>query len=145
VFTVGGDEAWANILGLTGIPDRWPGFGPLGGLATALLDGPVVSMVVVVAGDQPWIDPVDVEALVAALAADDRLTAVIGDVGDGRLQPFPSAWRRSAGPGLAALVESGRLGVIDALGSVSTTSIPVSTRTVADVDEPGDLNGPQEP
>jgi molybdopterin-guanine dinucleotide biosynthesis protein A len=37
VALVGGDPAWATQLGVHAVVDRWPGEGPLGGLASALL------------------------------------------------------------------------------------------------------------
>jgi molybdopterin-guanine dinucleotide biosynthesis protein A len=36
VALVGGDRAWATRLGLHAVADRWPGEGPLGGLASAV-------------------------------------------------------------------------------------------------------------
>ena len=98
VFLVGGDPAWARALDLTLVADRWPGLGPVGGIATALSAiPPAVDVLLVVACDQPWLQPRDLIALAQALLADPALDVVIGRTPDRTGQPFPAAWRPRVG------------------------------------------------
>ncbi|MCL6553530.1 MAG: molybdenum cofactor guanylyltransferase [Firmicutes bacterium] len=67
------------------VADRWPGAGPLGGLATGL--GAVASVVgAVVAVDMPFVAPALLARLIAIALAEDR-DAVVPVVG-GRAQPL---------------------------------------------------------
>ncbi|HEV7719921.1 MAG TPA: NTP transferase domain-containing protein, partial [Iamia sp.] len=93
VLAVGGDAAALAALGLEPVLDRWPGEGPLGGLATALSATDE--------GDRLVLAPCDllhpsavVAALLGALAAPE-VEAVSVRVGD-RVQWLPSAWRVTA-------------------------------------------------
>ncbi len=147
VVLVGGDPAWADALGLAHLADRWPGEGPLGGLATAVLDAPpddpdgseVDPVVVVAACDQPWLDPVPVAALVAALDARPQAGAAAPRTDDGRLHPFPSAWRARTGRRLASLMNSGSRQADAGFGLVTLIEVAFDDRVVADVDRPEDL------
>lgn len=146
VALVGGPPRWAHALGLSHAPDRWPGEGPLGGLTTAVLDvpgtDPATTVVVVAACDQPWLDGDVVAELVAALVARPDAVAAVTVGPDGRRAPFPAAWRRGAGVGLAALVGSGRRRADDAFGLGPVVAVAVAPLTVADVDRPEDLPPP---
>lgn len=140
VVLVGGDPAWADALSLTGLPDRWPGQGPVGGIATALLAAPGgVDAVVVVACDQPWLEPPDLVRLVATLVADPALDVVVGRTTDQFPQPFPSAWRASAGQGLAGLVDAGHRRLLGILDELTVGTVTLDPASMLDVDEPGDL------
>lgn len=145
VRLVGGDPSWADRLGLAAVEDRWPGIGPLGGVATAVLHGAgdegrepaEPATVVVVACDQPWLDGAAIEALVAAVQAGAGVAAARTD--DGRLLAFPSAWRASEGPRLAALVDSGARRADAGFVGVDVVAVRVDHASVADVDRPDDL------
>jgi molybdopterin-guanine dinucleotide biosynthesis protein A len=125
------------------IPDRWPGEGPLGGLATAVLHGAAtdgVEIVVVAACDQPDLAPELLAALVASLhAAPDDAVASAVRTADGRLHPFPSAWRSSASEALAALVDAGERRADAAFTCGPIIELPAAPESVADLDTPADV------
>lgn len=150
VVLVGGDPAWAHALGLGHIPDRWPGQGPLGAIATAVADAPAAAgftvdteaVVVVAACDQPWLTGAVVADLAAATTTDGARAKPQVAVAFGagrRRQPFPSAWpRQLAGP-LVHLFEQGarRADAGFAVGEV--VDVTVAADLLADVDTPADL------
>jgi molybdopterin-guanine dinucleotide biosynthesis protein A len=84
---------------------RWaredpPGGGPLAGLAAGLseLSGVAESNeselpVIVLATDLPWLRPMDLARLVAALAAEPAAQAAVFSDPEGRLQPLAAAYR----------------------------------------------------
>ncbi len=138
---VGGDPGWGPRLGLGRVPDRWPGEGPLGGLATALLDVPAhpESIVLVAACDQPWLDGPSVADLAEALRQDRGAGAALATGQDGRRQPFPSAWRPSAGGALGELVTAGHRRADAAFSLVRVLDIALPGAILDDVDWPSDL------
>ena len=112
VLVVGGDRQALGALGLTVVPDRYPGEGPLGALLTAFAVARE-PMVAVLACDLPRVHAGGVAAVVAALAADETLAAVVPVSGDrspahgttlsvpsrrheARLEPLHAAYRVSA-------------------------------------------------
>lgn len=112
-----------------------PGGGPAAALASAL---PLVtsSIVVVLAGDLPFVDRPTVDSLVTAVG--DRDGAVLVDT-DGREQWLCSAWRSDA-LGTAALVADGS--VRAALGALSYVPVPIGVPGAApwiDCDTPADV------
>lgn len=154
VVLVGGDPAWAAALGLAHLPDRWPGEGPLAGLATAVghaedqagVDPPGPDdpdrLVVVAACDQVGLTHRGVgtlvEALAAARAGDLAIVGAVPRAVGGRRQPFPSAWSSRAAAPLVALVEAGerRAGAVLDLG-VAEVDLPVGA--TVDLDTPADV------
>lgn len=148
VLAVGGDHTALARLGLSPVADRWPGEGPLGGLATALTAARTAapgSVVVIAPCDLLWPSATSTVALLDALAAAEA--AVDGAVPrvDGRLQWVHSAWW--AGPGLTAavadLVEGGarRLSAVADVTTVLT--VPgVAPAALRDADVPADLERP---
>lgn len=125
------------------VADRWPGEGPLGGLATAVaeaagLDG--IEVVVVAACDQPDLTGAVIADLVQALhGAPPEVVACAVAEPDGRRHPFPSAWRTTAAPSLVALVERGkrRADAAFSVGSVADVDAPVAA--LEDLDTPDDV------
>lgn len=148
VALVGGDAGAAAALGLDHGEDRWPGLGPLGGLATALLhaggtggvDVGAEAVVVVAACDQPGLGAGVIGRLIAALgAAGPDVMGARPVTPDGRRHPFPSAWRPAAAPALVALVEGGARRADAAFAAVEVVDVPVDSSEVVDVDRPDDL------
>lgn len=125
------------------VADRWPGEGPLGGLATAVahargLDG--VEAVVVAACDQPDLTGEVVAALVHALAgAPAEVVGAAVTTSDGIRQPFPSAWRVAASAALVDAVDGGarRADAAFALGPVVQVDGPDAP--LQDLDTPDDV------
>ena len=144
VILVGGDPEVGTQLGLEVVPDRWPGEGPLGGLASAVAWGASsagVEIVVVAACDQPAVTPATIKGLVAALRATAAHEAALGAAvvsEGGEVNPFPSAWLSSAGPALVALVDSGRRRAFDAL-TLKTIAVERPGAELTDLDTPEDL------
>lgn len=144
VVLVGGDPAWAEALDLPLVADRWPGEGPLGGLATAVLDGagPTAQRddIVVVAGcDQPWLEPAGLAELVSALIERPQAGAAAPRTDDGRIHPLPSAWRVRTGKRLATLMSSSSRRADAGFGLVTLAEVPFDPHPLADVDTPADL------
>ena len=147
VVLVGGEPAWSDRLGLAHVPDRWPGEGPLGGLATAVLDAPLTphgsdAIVVVAACDQPWLDAAGLSALVAALVGHPQAGAAAPRTPDGRVHPLPSAWRTNTGKRLTTLMAGGARRADAGFGLVTLVEVPFDQLSLADADTPGDLAGP---
>lgn len=142
VLAVGGDADALAALGLTPVPDRWPGEGPLGGLATALAaaSDAEADLLVLAPCDLVHPDRMATDELGRALVADPALVAVPVAVGD-RVQWLPSAWR--ATPGVAAAVAdlvAGGARRLDAVAAVVPhRALAVAPDQVADADTPADL------
>ena len=150
VVLVGGDPAWSELFGLKQVPDRWPGEGPLGGLATALLDVPAACgagdptnpadmTVLVAACDQPWLDGPSLWLLVAALEANVGVEVAVARTESNRRQPFPAAWRSTPAPALQAAVAAGARRADAAFDLVSVVEVTLPDAVLADVDWPADL------
>lgn len=125
------------LVGPGGVREEPPGGGPLAGFAAGL-GASTADVLVLLGGDQPFAASA-VPRLLAALAADPSLDAVVGVDGDGRRQPLLSAHRREharrvldALPGAAGRplrdLFRGRVG-----------EVAVSGREALDVDVPDDL------
>lgn len=157
VALIGASSAVGSALGLAVVADRWPGEGPLGGIASAVAWARTragVDCVVVAACDQVEVTPAAVAALVAALAdardpGSERGPEAVGrpvgpPVGavvrtaDGRRHPFPSVWCTAAATDLAALLEAGerRADAAFALGVVAVERPEVE---LVDLDTPVDV------
>jgi molybdopterin-guanine dinucleotide biosynthesis protein A len=103
VFIVAQNAADYRDCGATVVVDRWPGAGPLGGLATGL-EFVVTPHAAVVACDLPFVEA----ALLAGLAgrAGSEWDAVVPTVG-GSAQPLCAIYTRGAGQTAAALMQKG--------------------------------------
>lgn len=143
VVLVGGDPDLAALTGLAVQPDRWPGEGPLAGIASALLrlgEGDPGAVVLVAACDQPDLAPELVVRLVDALVAAGGATGVaVPRTADGRRQPFPAAWRATVAPIVAGLVAEGERRADAAFDAVGVVEVPARASELADLDAPEDL------
>jgi molybdopterin-guanine dinucleotide biosynthesis protein A len=103
VFIVAQNAADYRGCGATVIGDRWPGAGPLGGLATGL-ESVVTSHAAVVACDLPFVEA----TLLAGLAgrAESGCDAVVPIVG-GSAEPLCAIYARGVGQTAAGLMERG--------------------------------------
>lgn len=145
VVLIGGDATTLAGLAADVVPDRWPGAGPLAGMATALTSDALsrADLIVVAATDQPWLDPETLGVLVDAAVADPSAIGVVADHGSGPFDGLPGVWRPALGPAVVAAVEQGerRFAHLRSLGRVAVVSFADPSR-LADVDEPGDLPAP---
>ena len=147
VGLVGGDAEIGARLGLVPMADRWPGLGPLGGLATAALDagsafpdGEGDVIVVVAACDQPGLSADAIARLVDALAAaGPEVVAAVPVGSDGRRHPFPSAWWARAGPALGRLVDGGARRADAAFDVGPVVDVATDEAELVDLDTPADV------
>jgi molybdenum cofactor guanylyltransferase len=140
ILAVGGDGARLQALGFTTVPDRIPGFGPLGGLISGLRAA-THDLVVVLSCDLPAIDAPTVTELVRSLARRRDAAAAL-PVYDGRCQVLVGAYRRHhAAPVLEAAFRSGERSIRRALeGLVVAPVATVPRAPLVDVDRPEDLD-----
>jgi molybdopterin-guanine dinucleotide biosynthesis protein A len=143
VTVVGGDAAAITALGLAFTADRWPGAGPLAGIATALASSPEGTEVVAVLGcDLLAPDPGAITVVVEALLAAPLATAAAVPVVEGRRQWLHAAWR----PGIAAVLDRALAagersihGLVDTGAVIAALVDGLDPADVADVDTPADL------
>jgi molybdopterin-guanine dinucleotide biosynthesis protein A len=125
------------------VADRWPGEGPLAGVATAVahgasLDG--VEVVVVAACDQPDLPPQLVADLAQALlTGPPEAVGAVVRTADGRRQPFPGAWRTSTASDLVALVDAGQRRADAAFETGPLIELAAPEEAVSDLDTPEDV------
>lgn len=141
VLAIGGDAPALAALGLEPVADRWPGEGPLGGLATALGAATGGDVLVVAPCDLVRPSAATVAALRAGLDAAPEARAV-PVVAEGRVQWLPSAWR--VGPGVTAavtaLVDGGARRLDAVAGALAVApAVALDRAAVADADTPDDL------
>lgn len=135
VVAVGGDDAALSSLGMTWVPDRHPGEGPLGGLLTAFtaLDGH--ELVVVAATDLPWLTPDVVGALVGAIGSHDAALARTSGV-----EPMCALWRvTAAAPVLTEAFAAGERSVHRVVADLDVVVVEVPAGPLRNVNEPADL------
>jgi molybdopterin-guanine dinucleotide biosynthesis protein A/rhodanese-related sulfurtransferase len=141
VVCIGGDAGGLGSLGLVVVPDRWPGDGPLGGLATALASAPA-GWVLVAGCDQPWLDPVILRRLIDAADASPDAAAVVFRTG-GHRQPLPGLYSTTLAAAVVDRVDAGarRLGdVLDLDPHLVVVDLDDGS-SLRDVDRPRDLPG----
>ena len=138
----GGADPVVAIGGLAGeqlavptVPDRRPGDGPLGGLATALLWARVGS-VVVVPCDLPLLSSDHVARLLAVDPPDD--VAVVATV-DGEPRISLGRWPASQGRRLLDLVDGGERRFRRALDHLPWQGVELPVDAVTDADTPDEL------
>lgn len=112
VVVVGGDAARLCALGLTSVPDRYPGQGPLGAVITALhaldsLGGPGLEAVVTHPCDVIAADPSAARAVIDGLAGAGPAADAAVPLAEGAAQWLHAAWRRRCGPVLRSAFDRG--------------------------------------
>lgn len=117
--------------GMPTVLDPEPRRGPLAALAFALPRVAAGDAVLVVGGDHPFLVPGLLKLLVDSL---DRHDAVVPVDRDGRAQPLVAVYRPSLAAAMDEAVNSGRLSLIDFLGSVDVDWVGVSRWEVPDPD-----------
>jgi molybdopterin-guanine dinucleotide biosynthesis protein A len=138
VVAIGGSAG--DAIGLPTVPDRRPGEGPLGGLATALLWARR-GWVVVVPCDLPLLGVEHVELLLAAGPEDRR--PIVATV-DGRPNVSLSLWPADAGRRILELVDGGERRFRAALEGERWRGVEVPAVALADADTPEELARLQE-
>ncbi len=123
--------------------DRWPGTGPLGGLATALA-GAGAEHVLVLACDLPFISPAFLTLLMGRLGGHEAAVPREG----GRWHPLAAAYAARAAGTLAAALERGDRAIWRALDALDLVTIerdaidPLDPdgRLLANLNTPGDVD-----
>lgn len=152
VVLVGGNAAVAAELWLDPVPDRWVAIGPLGGIASAVIEAgetvhradPLVPMeqvaVAIAACDQPALGASLIASLVAALkASPPEVVVAVPVTPDGRRQPFPTVWRASAGHLLEQLIAGGARRADAGIGLENAVTVDATADEIRDVDTPAEL------
>lgn len=116
----GGGEL-AGAVGVTWVPDRRPGSGPLAGILGGLEASPT-EVNLVVACDMPFLDPAALRELLRRL---DGWEAV-APVHDGRVQATCAGYRRSLLPALRDAFAAGLRSPTDFLQRVRTRYVPAA-------------------
>lgn len=145
VVLIGGEAEAGTGIGEEGVvADRWPGEGPLAGLATAVAHGAAtegIEVVVVAACDQPDLPPQLVAELAHALVSGPATAvAALVRTADGRRHPFPSAWRTTCAEDLVSLVEDGHRRADASFGLGPVIEIAAPEEVLADLDTPADVD-----
>ncbi len=102
-------------LGWPILPDRWPGAGPLGGIATAL-GATRMDWNLILGCDLPYLTPEWVSWLISR-ALESPACAVVPESGRG-LEPMAAMVHRSCGPALTAAIERGVRRVTEGLSEI---------------------------
>ena len=143
VVVVGGGSAAAHELGLEHLADRWPGTGPLGGIATAVSAagaGEIDDIIVVAACDQPDLTGDLIARLVLALdGAAAGVVVAAPRSADGRRGFLPTAWRAGAGPLLQRAVEAGERRADAGFSLGGVVDVAVSGALLQDLDTPEEV------
>ena len=118
------DERRQTELGLPVIADRWPGAGPLGAIATALLET-TKAWALILACDLPYLNAKWIASLCerALAAPPDAFDALVPASANG-LEPLCAMYRAAAGGVLSKAVENGTRKVTNGLALLKIQSIP---------------------
>jgi molybdopterin-guanine dinucleotide biosynthesis protein A len=137
VVAVGGEAEALEAMGLTVIPDRWPGEGPLGAILVAVEHAR--SDVVVLACDLVWLDGDTVGHLLRSAANEPEVDVVCA--WSDRLEPLCALWRPSALDVVTETFRSGERAVHVALARLRTASCRVRASSLRNANTPSDLLG----
>ncbi len=124
VAVVGRPQRYAH-LGLRVVVDRWPGAGPLGGIATALVDAALedagCAWCVIVGCDLPFLRRDWLDYLVARAARSEADTVM--PVSPGGAEPLCAVYRTSGASVLAQQLDRGVRKITDALAEAHIETI----------------------
>jgi molybdenum cofactor guanylyltransferase len=135
VTIIGPPERYA-WLGLQVIPDERPGFGPLGGVVTALSISEA-EWALVVGCDLPNIDAGLLRRLIALTTADSH--CIVPESPNG-LEPLCAVWHRSALPQLRCALAAERLKMKMVVRELNARIYPVADpRLFRNINTPEDL------
>jgi molybdopterin-guanine dinucleotide biosynthesis protein A len=140
VKTAAGSATLVGNLDLGGIPDLYPGEGPLGGILTALRHTPA-DWNLIVACDMPEVSAEFLERLLAA-AERSGADALLPHGPSGRAEPLCAVYHRRAGEPMERHFAGGIRKVTAALVGVATVWLPVAElKPFQNVNTPEDWAG----
>ena len=126
-----------TALGIESIADLFPGFGPVGGIATALLSSPA-EWNLIVACDMPEVRREHLLAILERASRGRAQAAVPRDSG-GRVHPLCAVYRSDAAPVLEQAVRDGVHTVREVLSRLKTDYLPVEDESfLMNVNTPGE-------
>lgn len=114
------------------LADTYPDAGPLGGIYTALsqIDP---GWLLVVAVDVPYLQPDDVQRL---LAARTPSTDIVVAASDGRIQPLAGCYHSRLAPAMKAWLQEGRRAVMPFIESFQVTRVALPSTSLVNVNTP---------
>jgi molybdenum cofactor guanylyltransferase len=121
------------------IPDRYPGFGPAGGILSALEAGGGISDVFVLAGDLPQIVANDLRAIIAESLAHPTAARVLASTDSP--QPCIGIYRQSLRERLAQRLRDGRRSLHDLVPPACQRLIPIEFAHAININTLEDLRG----
>jgi molybdopterin-guanine dinucleotide biosynthesis protein A len=119
VFVIGHARYEELLPNVPVLPDELPGEGPLAGIASALRQSPG-SRVLVLACDMPCLSPRLLESM-ATIDTDGD--AVVARTTDGRWQPMPAIYNRTALPLIDRALREGRRSIVSVIEHLSITEL----------------------
>lgn len=150
VIAYGGDPIELEPLGVPVLPDRHPGFGPLGGVLGALelfaesdlhLDG-----VFVVACDLPALRGGHLAGMVDTLRRRRDVDVVVARTAHtvrtapGRIEPTCAIWTPRATERLREMFDSGERALHRAIGQLESCAVDIEPGAVRNINTPDDLD-----
>ncbi len=138
VYLVGARSSYEN-LNYPVLPDLFPGFGPVGGIVTAL-SAANAEWNLIVACDMPGVSAEFLTALLAgAVTAGAQCTVPVTP--DGRMHPMCAIYHRSAREPLAQAVQAEKHRLLTALESLNVHLYPVAAEgSLINVNTPTEWN-----
>lgn len=122
VTVVGPPERYAS-LGLSVVPDRWPGTGPLGGIATALSVSSA-DWNLIIGCDLPHLTSEWIEWLISRML-ESPTQAVVPESRLG-LEPLAAIYRKGCGLAFSTALKRGVRRVSEAVGEISFEKVTAS-------------------
>ncbi len=121
VYLVGAPERYVH-LGLSCLPERYPGCGPMSGIEAALRQG--YDWNLILACDMPRVDGVWLQRMVRR-AIEGGNPAVAAAHRGGRVEPLCAVYHAELQPVFAAALEQGRYSVQKLLDTIDFARFPV--------------------
>jgi molybdopterin-guanine dinucleotide biosynthesis protein A len=132
--TLIGDPAELGHLGLPVVADKLPGYGPAGGIYTALTT--TLSDWNLIAGcDMPALTA-DVLAGLLERAVSTSAASVAAAGSDGEPEPLCAVYHRRCLPAITAAIRENRLKMKNLLVEIGVETLPVAPSAVANVNTP---------
>ncbi len=141
VLAYGGDPTELADLGLTVMPDRYPGTGPLGGVLGVLellVDEPAGARAFVVACDLPSLRGCDLAPLVAA--ADRHVDADVVVARTSTIEPACALWRTTATERIRGVFDGGERALHAAIARLNSVEVDVAASSVRNINTQDQLD-----
>jgi len=138
VLVAVGPERPTSVPGVRFAAEATPGGGPVPAIAAGLALVPTAEVVLVLAGDLPWLTPADLGLLLSCVSA--GAAAAVGVDGDQRPVPLLVAYRRAVLAGRLVLLGPNLTGLpAHRLLPEDATVVALGARATANVNTPEDL------